>query len=99
MPKSRGNIFKNFFLVLLIVITFANTVVFFYIKNSTYYLKNKIDQLSNDVIAERHNLLIKQAEFNKDYNIENLQGLAKNRLDLQFSNVNQIESFEDIIDR
>ena len=86
------------FLIFLIILTFSNIVFFFYIKNSTHYLKNKVDILSSEVINEQHNLSIYHAEFNKKYNVKNLQELAKNKLNLQFSNVNQITTLDEIIE-
>ena len=88
---------KNVFIILLLCVTFINISCFFYIKNSTHYLLLGINKLKADVLYEKNILSMKQVEFNKKYNIQNLRELANNRLKLQFSNVNQIVDFKDIL--
>ena len=82
-----------------IILTFVNVVIFFYIKNSTHFMEIKLYKLQNEVEIEKHNLSLQKAEFNKKYSIQNLQKMAKNKLNLKFSNVNQIVDFEDILSK
>ena len=86
---------KIYIFLSLLLFTIADVLCFFYIKNSTYYLRKDVAILKSDVENEKHNLSIKQAEFNKIHNIQNLQELNK-KLNLQFSNVKQITDFEDV---
>ena len=95
--KQNKILNSNYVLFILTIITTINVLHFFYIKNETHYLKVKINQLSNDLLFEQRSLSIKQTEFNKKYNVQKLQELSKNRLKLQFSNVNQITTFEDVL--
>ena len=72
---------------------------FFHIKNSTHYLKLQVTKLENDILSEEHNLAIQQAEFNKKYNINILQELAKKKLKLRFSNVEQMADLGKILNK
>ena len=99
MNNSNSFFYRNIILILTFVITFINLFVFFYIKNSTHYLKIQAEQLENDVLMEQHNLLTQMAQFNKQYNVHNLQELASNKLKLHFSNVNQITTIDELMDR
>ena len=97
--KMKNLAIKYILLTLLAIATTLNVSFFFYIKNSTHYLNIQVYHLKNDVETEKHNLSIQKAEFNKKYNINNLQELAKNRLNLKFSSVDQIVDFDDIISK
>ena len=88
---------NNLNILILIAFTFLNIFFFFYIKNSTHYMSVKLYHLKNKVETEKHNLSLQKAEFNKKYSIQKLQELAKDKLNLQFSNVNQIVDFEEIL--
>ena len=83
--------------MLLFVFTVFNIVCFFYIKNSTHYFKIELNNLNEELEYEKRNLSIQKSNFDKKYNIENLQEMAKNHLNLQLSNVKQIVDMEDII--
>ena len=81
------------------ILTIFNIMFFFHIKNSTHYLKLQVTKLENDILSEEHNLAIQQAEFNKKYNINILQELAKKKLKLRFSNVEQMADLGKILNK
>lgn len=96
---KRKLINKDFFIIILLFFTTVNILCFFYIKNSTHYLKIQINQLSSDILSEKNSLLIQQTELNKKYGTQNLQNLVQNKLKLQLSNVKQIANIEDIFEK
>ncbi len=95
MRKIKFN--DKILFALLLFITFINIVCFFYIKNSAYYFRLNVNKLSSEVLSEKNNLSIKKAEFNEKYSVHNLQELAQNKLNLQFSNIKQIVDFDDVL--
>ena len=90
---------KDLFIIILLFVTTINIICFFYIKNSTHYLKIQINQLSSDIISEKNSLSIQQTELNKKYGTQNLQQLVQNKLKLQLSNVKQIASVADVFEK
>ena len=95
---SDYNSFLQFGLVVfLIFLLFGNIGTFFFIKNSTRDLRLAIRVIDKDIIEENRKLAIVQAEFSRKYNTQKLQQMAKDRLNLGFSNVKQIKKMDDVL--
>ena len=95
---SDYNSFLQFgFVVFLIFLLFGNIGTFFFIKNSTRDLRLAVRVIDKDIIEENRKLAIVQAEFSRKYNTQELQQMAKDRLNLSFSNVKQIKKMNDVL--
>ena len=95
---SDYNSFLQFGLVVfLIFLLFGNIGTFFFIKNSTRDLRLAVRVIDKDIIEENRKLAIVQAEFSRKYNTQELQQMAKDRLNLSFSNVKQIKKMDDVL--
>ena len=95
---SDYNSFLQFGLVVfLIFLLFGNIGTFFFIKNSTRDLRLAVRVIDKDIIEENRKLAIVQAEFSRKYNTQELQQMAKDRLNLSFSNVKQIKKMNDVL--
>ena len=92
------NSFLQFGLVIfLMFLLLGNVGTFFFIKNSTRDLRLAIRVIDKDIIEENRKLAIVQAEFSRKYNTQKLQQMAKDRLNLGFSNVKQIKKMDDVL--
>ena len=90
--------FLQFGLVIfLMFLLLGNVGTFFFIKNSTRDLRLAIRVIDKDIIEENRKLAIVQAEFSRKYNTQKLQQMAKDRLNLGFSNVKQIKKMDDVL--
>ena len=95
---SDYNSFLQFGLVIfLMFLLLGNVGTFFFIKNSTRDLRLAIRVIDKDIIEENRKLAIVQAEFSRKYNTQKLQQMAKDRLNLGFSNVKQIKKMDDVL--
>ena len=84
------------FFVLLLLLNFGN---FFFFKNATRELRMALIRVDKEIVEENRRLSVVQAEFSKKYNVQNLQEMAKDRLNLQFSNVSQIKDMHEVLGR
>ena len=91
------NNLSKFVLIVLSIFTFANIVCFFYIKNTTRQMRVEINRNDREIVEEKRKLSLAQIDFNKKYNVNSLQELAKNRLNLQLLNVKQIKEMDEVI--
>ena len=57
----------------------------------------EIRVIDKDIIEENKKLAIVQSEFSRKYNTQELQQMAKDRLNLNFSNVKQIKKMDDVL--
>ena len=102
LKKNKGMSDYNGFLqfglvVFLILLLFGNIGTFFFIKNSTRDLRLAVRVIDKDIIEENRKLAIIRAEFSKKYNTQELRQMAKDRLNLSFSNVKQIKKMDDVL--
>ena len=102
LKKNKGMSDYNGFLqfglvVFLILLLFSNVGAFFFFKNSTRDLRLAVRVIDKDIIEENRKLAIVQAEFSRKYNTQELQQMAKDRLNLSFSNVKQIKKMDDVL--
>ena len=84
------------FFVMLLLLNFGN---FFFFKNATRELRMAIVRVDKEIVEENRRLSVVQADFSKRYNVQNLQEMAKDRLNLQFSNVSQVKDMHEVLGR
>ena len=95
--EGQDNIIQIGLMIFLIVLLFANTVGFFFVKNSTRDLRLSLIRIDKDIMEENKKLSIIRSEFSKNYKLTQLKDFLKDRLNLDFSSINQIKDFVDII--
>src|SRR5574344_1428416 len=103
MPENErydnDNQNNNIFMFIIICcFTACNVLFFFYIKNTTHEIRNNLKQTQYDYIEEERKMTIMKINFNKKYSTQKLQELSKEfNLNLQFSNIKQIQDWQDVL--
>ena len=95
--EGQDNIIQIGLMIFLIVLLFANTVGFFFVKNSTRDLRLSLIRIDKDIMEENKKLSIIRSEFSKNYKLTQLKDFFNDILNLDFSSINQIKDFVDII--
>lgn len=95
--NNYGSFLQFCLVIFLFLLLFGNIGTFFFFKNSTRDLRLAIRVIDKDIIEENKKLAIVQSEFSRKYNTQELQQMAKDRLNLNFSNVKQIKKMDDVL--
>lgn len=100
---DNGGLIREFYKILAIIsfvvgLTFCHLVFFAFIKNSTHKMYIELSHIDNDLTEEERRLIMTKTSFDKTYNLEKLLQLAKDKLNLHFSDVRQIIDIEDILE-
>ena len=93
-PQYKNNN-QNYICLFLFILLIINIAVCFYFKNTTHKFEIKNIQLEKDIIEEQRRLSLSQSNFNKKSDINSLRELSK-KLNLQFSNIQQVKEINDI---
>ena len=100
---DNSGLIREFYKILAIIsftvgLTFCNLIFFAIIKNSTHKMSVELTYIDNDLLEEERRLIMTKTSFDKTYNLEKLLQLAKDKLNLHFSDVRQIIDIEDILE-
>ena len=103
LADNNSGIIREFYKVFAIILfsvwlTFCHLVFFAFVKNSTHKMSIELLHIDNDLTEEERRLIMTKTSFDKTYNLEKLLQLAKDKLNLYFSDVRQIIDIEDILE-
>lgn len=94
---NQDNLFQLAFVVFLLFLLFCNLGGFFFFKNTSRDLRLSLIRIDKDILEENKKLSFVRAEFNKKYNTNKLQNIAKEKTNLQLSTINQVVDIQDIL--
>lgn len=103
LVSNNDSYILEFYKIIAIVLftiglTFFHLVFFAIIKNSTHKMSIELSYIDSDLIEENRRLIMTKSSFDKTYTLEKLQQLAKDKLNLHFSDVRQVVDIEDIVE-
>lgn len=95
--ENQDNLFQIAFVIFLTILLFCNLGGFFFFKNTSRDLRLSLMRIDKDILEENKKLSLVRAEFNKTYNTNKLQNIAKEKTNLRLSTINQVVDIQDIL--